>query len=129
MNNQNEEELKLINGQIIGIIFFIVTLIVSLLLTYNEKLQRENKPPLFTNKKALDIAFLNRLIVALLGLYFLYTSYKRKDLGNNNLNNYINLEIIASWLAFLASAIVFYIVFLNYNNPNFDVSEIEEPIL
>lgn len=129
MNNQNEEELKLINGQIIGIIFFIVTLIVSLLLTYNEKLQRENKPPLFTNKKALDIAFLNRLIVALLGLYFLYTSYKRKDLENNNLNNYINLEIIASWLAFLASAIVFYIVFLNYNNPNFDVSEIEEPIL
>ena len=129
MNNQNEEELKLINGQIIGIIFFIVTLIVSLLLTYNEKLQRENKPPLFTNKKALDIAFLNRLIVVLLGLYFLYTLYKRKDLGNNNLNNYINLEIIASWLAFLASAIVFYIVFLNYNNPNFDVSEIEEPIL
>lgn len=129
MNNQNEEELKLINGQIIGIIFFIVTLIVSLLLTYNEKLQRENKPPLFTNKKALDIAFLNRLIVVLLGLYFLYTSYKRKDLENNNLNNYINLEIIASWLAFLASAIVFYIVFLNYNNPNFDVSEIEEPIL
>ena len=129
MNNQNEEELKLINGQIIGIIFFIVILIVCLLLTYNEKLQRENKPPLFTNKKALDIAFLNRLIVVLLGLYFLYTSYKRKDLGNNNANNYINLEIIASWLAFLASAIVFYIVFLNYNNPNFDVSEIEEPIL
>lgn len=129
MNTENEEELKLINGQIIGIIFFIVTLIVSLLLTYNEKLQRENKPPLFTNKKALDIAFLNRLIVVLLGLYFLYTSYKRKDLGNNNANNYINLEIIASWLAFLASAIVFYIVFLNYNNPNFDVSEIEEPIL
>ena len=129
MNTENEEELKLINGQIIGIIFFIVTLIVSLLLTYNEKLQRENKPPLFTNKKALDIAFLNRLIVALLGLYFLYTSYKRKNLENNNLNNYINLEIIASWLAFLASAIVFYIVFLNYNNPNFDVSEIEEPIL
>ncbi len=129
MNTKNEEELKLINGQIIGIIFFIVTLIVSLLLTYNEKLQRENKPPLFTNKKALDIAFLNRLIVVLLGLYFLYTSYKRKNLENNNLNNYINLEIIASWLAFLASAIVFYIVFLNYNNPNFDVSEIEEPIL
>ena len=129
MNTENEEELKLINGQIIGIIFFIVTLIVSLLLTYNEKLQRENKPPLFTNKKALDIAFLNRLIVALLGLYFLYTSYKRKNLENNNLNNYINLEIIASWLAFLASVIVFYIVFLNYNNPNFDVSEIEEPIL
>ena len=129
MNTKNEEELKLINGQIIGIIFFIVTLIVSLLLTYNEKLQRENKPPLFTNKKALDIAFLNRLIVVLLGLYFLYTSYKRKDLGNNNANNYINLEIIASWLAFLASAIVFYIVFLNYNNHNFDVSEIEEPIL
>lgn len=129
MNTKNEEELKLINGQIIGIIFFIVTLIVSLLLTYNEKLQKENKTSLFTNKKALDIAFLNRLIVVLLGLYFLYTSYKRKDLGNNNLNNYINLEIIASWLAFLASAIVFYIVFLNYNNPNFDVSEIEEPIL
>ena len=129
MNTENEEELKLINGQIIGIIFFIVTLIVSLLLTYNEKLQKENKTSLFTNKKSLDIAFLNRLIVALLGLYFLYTSYKRKNLENNNLNNYINLEIIASWLAFLASAIVFYIVFLNYNNPNFDVSEIEEPIL
>ena len=129
MNTENEEELKLINGQIIGIIFFIVTLIVSLLLTYNEKLQKENKTSLFTNKKTLDIAFINRFIVALLGLYFLYTSYKRKNLENNNLNNYINLEIIASWLAFLASAIVFYIVFLNYNNPNFDVSEIEEPIL
>lgn len=63
MNNQNEEELKLINGQIIGIIFFIVTLIVSLLLTYNEKLQRENKPPLLPIKRLLILLFLIALLL------------------------------------------------------------------
>ena len=41
MNNKNKE-IKLINLSIIAITIFIITLLISLLLNYNEKLKLEN---------------------------------------------------------------------------------------
>ncbi len=128
MNDTNEKEIKLINGQIIGIFLFIITLLVSILISYNEKLQRENKRAFFSNKEALDISFINRLVVVLIGIYFVYDAYARKNNAPQN-DPDSNLEILSSWFALIASIIVLYIVIRNYNNPNFDVTEIEEPTL
>ncbi len=129
MSNQNEKQIELVNGQIIGIILFILTLIVSVIIAYNEKLLRENKSGLFSNKDALNISLINRIVVVILGIYFVYDAYERRRVSNSYDDPNSNLQILASWLALIASAIIVYIIVNNYKNVNFDVSEIEEPTL
>jgi len=119
-----DKELKLINGQIIGILLFIVALLVSLLIVYNEKLQKLNKPYFFTNKEALDISLINRILFVILGIYFVYDSIERKKLTNSN----SNLQIIASLLALSASLVILYIILSNYNNQNANKAEVNQLI-
>ena len=133
MNNTNNEEIKLINAQLIGTLLFIISLIISYIITYNEKLQKENKQPFFTNKEAINIALINRIIVVFLGGYFVYDAFRRKILAKENANDNndsfsdltSNLQITASWFAFISSVIILFIILLNYNNLNFDISGTE----
>ena len=133
MNNQNNEEIKLVNGQLIGTLLFILSLIVSLIITYNEKLQKENKKPFLTNEEAINLALINRILIVFLGAYFVYDAFRRKILAkentNDNNNNFndltANLQITASWFAFISSVIILFIILLNYNNLNFDISGTE----
>ena len=127
MNNKNKE-IKLINSQIIAITIFIITLLISLLLNYNEKLKLENKNLIFLEKQSLYISLINRTIVLIIALYFIYNSYIRQKIDNKDDFN-SNLELLAAFLAFISSFIAFYIVFINLNNNKFDVSEVEEPTI
>ena len=131
--NNNDEEIKLINGQLIGTSIFIIALIISLIITYNEKLPKENKQPIFTNKESINIALINRIVLLILGGYFVYDAFRRKILAeetasnkNNKFNELTsNLQITASWFAFISSVIILFIIILNYNNLNFDISGTE----
>lgn len=127
MNNKNKE-IKLINLSIIAITIFIITLLISLLLNYNEKLKLENKKLIFDEKQSIYISLINRTIVLIIALYFIYNSYIRQKIDNKDDFN-SNLELLAAFLAFISSFITFYIVFINLNNNKFDVSELEEPTI
>ena len=124
MNNKNKE-IKLINLSIIAITIFIITLLISLLLNYNEKLKLENKKLIFDEKQSIYISLINKTIVLIIALYFIYNSYIRQKIDNKDDFN-SNLELLAAFLAFISSFIAFYIVFINLNNNKFDVSELEE---
>ena len=119
-----EKELELLNGQMIGIILFIVALFISLLIIYNEKLKNLNKSYFFSNKESLNISLVDRLLFVILGIYFVYNAIERKKIYNDD----SNLQIIAAILALLASLIILYIIISNYNNLSFNTSQIEEPI-
>ncbi|MBQ8205913.1 MAG: hypothetical protein IJZ77_00425 [Bacilli bacterium] len=133
MNNSNDEEIKLVNGQLIATFIFIISLTITLIITYNEKLQKENKKPFFTNKESINIALINRIVLLILGGYFVYDAFRRKILAEENANNKnnkfneltSNLQITASWFAFISSVIILFIIILNYNNLNFDISGTE----
>ena len=127
MNNKNKE-IKLINLSIIAITIFIITLLISLLLNYNEKLKLENKKLIFDEKQGIYISLINRTIVLIIALYFIYNSYIRQKIDNKDDFN-SNLELLGAFLAFISSFIAFYIVFINLNNNKFDVSEVEEPTI
>lgn len=127
MNNKNKE-IKLINLSIIAITIFIITLLISLLLNYNEKLKLENKKLIFDEKQGIYISLINRTIVLIIALYFIYNSYIRQKIDNKDDFN-SNLELLGAFLAFISSFITFYIVFINLNNNKFDVSELEEPTI
>ena len=127
MNNKNKE-IKLINLSIIAITIFIITLLISLLLNYDEKLKLENKKLIFDEKQSIYISLINRTIVLIIALYFIYNSYIRQKIDNKDDFN-SNLELLGAFLAFISSFITFYIVFINLNNNKFDVSELEEPTI
>lgn len=127
MNNKNKE-IKLINLSIIAITIFIITLLISLLLNYNEKLKLENKKLIFDEKQSIYISLINRIIVLIIALYFIYNSYIRQKIDNKDDFN-SNLELLGAFLAFISSFIAFYIAFINLNNNKFDVSEVEEPTI
>ena len=127
MNNKNKE-IKLFNLSIIAITIFIITLLISLLLNYNEKLKLENKKLIFDEKQSIYISLINRTIVLIIALYFIYNSYIRQKIDNKDDFN-SNLELLGAFLAFISSFITFYIVFINLNNNKFDVSELEEPTI
>jgi len=111
MNQFNKIKLNIINGQLIALFLFVVTLFISILLAYNEKLNLENKTPLFENDNILKIAIINRIIVVILGLYFVYTSIIEKEINNKN-----NVQIITSLLALSASIIGLIDLINNYIN-------------
>ncbi|MBR3660895.1 MAG: hypothetical protein IKN63_03215 [Bacilli bacterium] len=107
----NDKEIELINGEMVGVFLFIIALLVSLLILYNEKLIKSNKPYFFNNSESLNISLINRTLFVILGIFFVYSSIERKKLNNSN----SNLQIIASLLTLSASLIILYIIIKSYN--------------
>ena len=64
-NTNKKEEVFLLDLQLISSSIFIIASIVSLLITYNEKLTVTNRKKLFTNKEALNISFYNWMLLRL----------------------------------------------------------------
>lgn len=109
MNDLNKIRLNIINGQLIALCLFIITLFISILLAYNEKLTLENKKSLFNNNESLRIAIINRIVVVIISLYFVYTSFVEKKINNKN-----NIQIFSAILTLLASIIGLYDLINNY---------------
>ncbi len=61
-----KKEIEVLDIQIIATIFFIISLIISTILTYDEKLKLINGKGFFKNKQAQKIALFNRILVAML---------------------------------------------------------------
>lgn len=123
------DEIKTINIQIIATYLFIISLIISLLLTYNDKFKTLNKKEIFTEKKTYQISVFNRFFVLVLSLTFLYINYlnyqaskkEKKDLSP------FTLQLAASELSVLASVIVLYVVIISGNYSI--ISSVENPNL
>lgn len=129
--NTKQKHIELLNEQILATMFFIGTLLVSILLTYDEIKEISHEKKLFSNKLATNISLLNRIVVVILGLYFLYNSYTNQKLGeleNKNLK-YLKLQTTSSLLALIASLIVLYVIIQNVSKSNFNVTQVENPVL
>lgn len=128
MKNKNEE-IKQINIQIITLLILIVTTITSLLLTYNQKLDLQNKKTIFNKKQTYNISYINRLIILITTIIFLIINYKlyqiSKKEGEDLLVYY--LQITASILTVIAALIVFYVVSITPSGD--EISDIENPII
>ena len=128
MKNKNEE-IKQINIQIITLLILIITTITSLILTYNQKLDLQNKKTIFSKKQTYKISYINRLIILIATIIFLIINYKlyqiSKKEGEDLLVYY--LQITASVLTVIAAIIVFYVVSIEPAGD--EVSDIENPVI
>lgn len=107
---KNEE--KIIDIQIIATILFIVSLTISLVLTYNDKYKTKYGKGFFNNETNYKISVLNRILVVILSFVFLYVNYSNKEIAKNKgqKTKPFQLQIMASELSILAALIVTYVV-------------------
>lgn len=126
--NIKKQEIEILDNQIIVSIISVVTVIVSILLTYNQKLYLQKRRPLFTLNTTQKISLINRLIILITLIAFLIYNYQFYDIAkkkNENLTNSI-LQIIASYSGVIGALIALYVV---ANSSPGGISEVENPVI
>lgn len=119
---------KNIELQILLSIFFIFTTIISIILLYNEDLYIKYKKFILDPKNAYIIASINRIVILIILLLFLYANYvdKNIDILENKDLKADNLQIIASILTIISGIIVLYVT-IEYFSTNIN-SSLENPV-
>ena len=126
MSNK-QEEIDIINIQLIALLVALVSAIISILITYYQKLDLEEKNNI-DPKNIFNLTLFNRILIIILSFVFLYVNYKLYKISKKegeNLKPYI-LQIIASLLTIIASIIALYIVSLSTKE---NIVDIENPII
>ena len=122
-----KEEINILDIQLITIAITVFTAILSFIITYNQKLELQNKKTLFTPKESLKITLFNRKLILLLSFVFLFVNYSLLNISKEegeDLKPY-NLQILASILVIVSGVIALYVVSLSTAE---DVSDVENPI-
>ena len=119
---------KNIELQILLSIFFIFTTIISIILLYNEDLYIKYKQFILDPKNVYIIASINRIVILIILLLFLYANYvdKNIDIIENKDLKADNLQIIASILTIISGIIVLYVT-IEYFSTNIN-SSLENPV-
>lgn len=124
-----ENEIKDLNIQIITSLIVIITIIISILLTINQKKEMQKEKTFFTKKQQHNISYINRLVILITSIIFLYINYKILKISKKkgeDLKVYY-LQIIASILTTIASLIVLYVVSIETTGD--DIADVENPII
>ena len=119
---------KNIELQILLSIFFIFTTIISIILLYNEDLYIKYKKFILDPKNVYIISSINRIVILIILLLFLYANYvdKNIDIIENKDLKADNLQIIASILSIISGIIVLYVT-IEYFSTNIN-SSLENPV-
>ena len=123
-----QEEINVINIQLIALFFTVITAIISIIITYNQKLELEGKENFLSAKDSLKITLFNRKLILTLSLVFLFVNFilfKISKEEGEDLKSY-KLQIIASLLFTISTIIALYVVSLS-NTEN--ISDVENPVI
>ncbi len=128
MSNKEKESL-LITIQIISSIVSIGTVIISIILLYNEQLEINNEKPFLDAEAAQKLTTFNRILILIIFIVFLVINYILYDISKEegeDLKPY-ELQIIASYFSLFAASIALYVVLLQRSGEQ--VVDVENPII
>lgn len=130
--NQKElqnRQLKIIDGQLIGCVLYIISIIVSMIIIINQRKNALNKEQFLTGEESQTIALANKIFILFLILLFFYLNYESYRLARdtNQDTSALELQIIGSILSTAVGLIGLYVVATNFQNTNLQTSEIENP--
>ncbi len=123
-----EKEEKLLNYQLITSIAFIVSLIISIILTYDEKKELLNEETIFSKDFDKYLNLFNRILALSIVCFILYINYETYKINKNKKTDIKPFEhqIIASIFSIISAIIVLYVVIENWENiPS--ITNIENP--
>lgn len=113
MTNYNLDQVKLFYWQILLSLGLIISIFISISLSYNEILKMENKKPLYDTELETKILIFNRSFAALIATGYLLINVIDKKENNSEFSS---LQIDASILSLISSLIVLYIALNSINN-------------
>lgn len=124
-----KEEIKLINIQMIATSLFIISLVISLLLSYDDKANIQKKITFFSEKNDQYISLANRLFSFILLLVFLYINigFYNQGLKNNENTEPLKLQIYAAIFSLISAITILYVA-IKYFSEEPSISNIENPI-
>ena len=123
-----KEEIDTINIQLIALFLFLFSTIISIIITYNQKLDIESKDTIIDAKDSFKLTLFNRVLILILSLVFLYVNYKLYEISKRegeNLKSY-TLQIIASIFTIVSGLIALYVVTLSNTE---ELVDVENPII
>lgn len=124
-----QDEIRQINIQMIFSAISIISVVISIILSQNEKCYLQKKQPIFKPRQALNLSKFNRILILIIALVFLVVNYRLREISkeeNEDLKSY-NLQIIASYLVVISAIITLYVVFIY--NEQLTTSDVENPII
>lgn len=124
----NQEEINAINIQLVALFIILFADIISIVTTYNQKLDLENKETMFESKELFKITLFNRILILVLSFVFLYVNYKLYNISKKegeDLKTY-SLQIVASLLVIVSGFIALYVVKLSDTE---NIVDVENPII
>lgn len=131
MNSKDlqNRQLKIIDGQLIGCVLYIISLIASIVIILNQRKVALNKEQFLTGEESQTIALTNKIFILLLIIFFLYLNYESYSLAKdtNQDTSSLELQIIASILSIVVALIGLYVVSTDFQNTNLQTAEIENP--
>lgn len=119
-----------INLQLTSTIIFIIATLISLSITYNEKLNINNKKTFYSKKESLNISFYNRfifIIAILISLYVAIDNYSKKEEKEEKYKS--SLIVIASLITLSASLIILYVSYLNKKEETLTPSDLQNTLI
>ena len=127
--NYQEKEVKILDLQILITCIYIISLFISIYITYIDK-----KSTISPNKKYPDtknISIFNRILIVILTLGFLYISIQNKEIGikKGRKPDLFNLQVMASEISLLSTIIVLYVVIKSMGENYTIISGISNPNL
>ena len=123
-----KEELDTINIQLVALLFTLITAIISIIITYNQKLELEQKETILSPKDSLKLTLFNRKLILLISFVFLYVNFTLLKISKEegeDLKPY-NLQILASLFIIVSGIIALYVVSLSTTE---NVSDVENPVI
>lgn len=105
--NKNKKETQLLYIQMYGSILFIITIIVSTILTYNNIKKNNNEKRIFSEYTENEINLTNRIVITILVIIFTYINYCFYQINKQkNKSNLSKQELIASILTLISGFIL-----------------------
>lgn len=107
-----DEEKKLLEQQLLTTAIFVISLFISMYLTYNDLLKLDEEEKYCGDETYNKVAISNRVLILLLSLSYLYINYENKKIAQarDEDTTYPNLQIMAGELSIIAAIIVLYVV-------------------
>ena len=123
-----KEEIDTINIQLVALLFTLITAIISIIITYNQKLELQKKETILSPKESLKLTLFNRKLILLISFVFLYVNFTLLKISKEegeDLKPY-NLQILASLFIIVSGIIALYVVSLSTTE---NVSDVENPVI
>ena len=130
MDNKKHDtrEIEATNIQFYALIIVLITSIISIIITYNQKRQLNGNKPIYSGKEIFNITLFNRILILALSFVFLYVNYVFYEVSKEkgeDLKPY-KLQLIASILVIISGVIALYVVSLSTTE---SISDVENPII